>query len=130
MRKIMMLAMMFMVMLSVFNISFVNATTVTIAVDKIQDSGERVLAALMWVGYAVSILMMIFIGIKYILGAAESKANMKEALSGYIIGAAIVFSASTIMAIVIGLIPGAAGATAEQSASNLIDAIFSGNSTP
>ena len=71
------------------------------AAGNIYSSGVIILRALMWFGYAVAIGMVLFIGIKYMLGAADSKANMKSAITGWLIGALIVFMASSIVAWVI-----------------------------
>lgn len=117
MRKFVVFLMSFMMMFSLCNISFASAA------GEIQQAGVRIVSAIIWCGYAVSVLMMIFIGIKYILGSADSKANMKSAVSGYLIGATIIFSLSTIATIVMGLIP-SGGGTAEDMATSIVTGAF------
>lgn len=66
------------------------------AASEIQASGTKILNAILWFGYAISLAMIIFIGIKYMLGAADAKANMKSTLVSWVVGALIVFMATTI----------------------------------
>lgn len=70
--------------------------------SQLVDAAWNVVDALLWVGYAVALGMVVYIGIKYITGAADAKANMKSAVVSYLIGALIVFSATTIARIVVG----------------------------
>lgn len=67
------------------------------AAGEIQSKGETILSAILWIGYAVALGMVVYIGIKYILGAAEAKANMKSAIVTWLIGAFVVFSCTTIV---------------------------------
>lgn len=65
--------------------------------------------AVLWVGYAVALGMVVYIGIKYITGAADARANMKSAVVSYLIGALIVFSATAIARVVVGIAVGKNG---------------------
>ena len=69
--------------------------------DKLVEKAWDITSALLWFGYAIALGMVVYIGIKYITGAADAKANMKTAIVNYLIGAFIVFSATTIASIVI-----------------------------
>lgn len=70
--------------------------------SKLIEAAWGIVNALLWVGYAVALGMVVYIGIKYITGAADAKANMKSAVVSYLIGALVVFSATTIAKIVVG----------------------------
>lgn len=48
------------------------------------------------IGIVLSVVMLIVLGIKYMLGSVEEKANYKETLLPYIIGAFLVFTGSLI----------------------------------
>ena len=122
MRRFLIFLMSFVLMFSLSSISFASGDSGG-AVGAIQSAGERIVSAIIWCGYAISMLMLIFIGIKYILGSADSKANMKSAVSGYLIGAAIVFSVTTIMTIVVNLIPSSSH-SAGDIATSLVDKAF------
>ena len=106
--------MVFVVMLiSIFlmsNICFASAA------GDIKDKGTTILSAILWIGYAIALGMVVFIGIKYILGAADAKANMKSAITNWLIGAFIVFMCTTIAGWVVGVIGG------ENTAQDIIDA--------
>lgn len=73
-------------------------------VGKIKTAGNAILSALLWFGYAIALGMVIFIGIKYILGSADAKANMKSAIVNWLIGAFVVFMCTTIVGWVTGVI--------------------------
>ena len=76
------------------------------AAAEIKASGSQILSAVLWFGYAVSLGMVVFIGIKYMLGAADAKANMKSAIVSWLIGAFIVFMCTTIVGWVLGIVNG------------------------
>mgnify|MGYP004655301945 CR=1 FL=1 len=113
------------IMSTLMGISILCMTTVFAGgesqlVDKAWDVANTVL----WAGYAVALGMVVYIGIKYITGAADAKANMKTAIVNYLIGAFIVFTATTIAAIVFGVATnnGDAGGLASEIVGNAEDA--------
>lgn len=57
---------------------------------------QTMLGAIQWIGYAIAIGMLIYIGIKYVTSAANEKAELKSASVNYIIGAIIIAGAVTI----------------------------------
>ena len=50
------------------------------AAENIQTKGITIINAILWIGYAIALGMVVYIGIKYMLGAADAKANMKNAI--------------------------------------------------
>ena len=56
------------------------------------------------IGSAMSIFTMILLGVKYMLGSVEEKAEYKKSLFPYMIGAVFVFGASTIAGIVYSMV--------------------------
>lgn len=88
------------------------------AADQIMGKGTQIVNAILWCGYAVALGMVVFIGIKYILGSAEAKSNMKSAIVSWFIGAFIVFMCTTIVGWVMGVI----GAGDSGLAGGIIDA--------
>lgn len=56
----------------------------------------NILGAIQWVGYAFAVGMLIYIGIKYVMSAANEKADLKKGAINYVIGAIIIAGASTI----------------------------------
>ena len=63
-----------------------------------QGSGavSKILGAIQWIGYAFAIGMLIYIGIKYTMSAANEKADLKKGLINFVIGAVIIAGAATI----------------------------------
>lgn len=55
------------------------------------------------VGSAVAIIALIVLGIKYMMGSAEEKADYKKTLLPYFVGAVMVFGASVLTAFIYGL---------------------------
>lgn len=93
--------------------------------EAIQDRGLPILNALVWFGYAIALGMVVFIGIKYMLGAADAKANMKSAMISWLIGALIVFMATTIVGWVFGVIGINKGDTTKDLANDIINSVSS-----
>ena len=48
-------------------------------------------------------MVLVVLGIKYMIGSAEEKAEYKKTMIPYIIGAILVFAASAIASIVMGI---------------------------
>ena len=67
---------------------------------KINELGQNIIQIISVVGSIASVIVLIVLGIKYMMGSAEEKAEYKKTLLPYIIGAALVFAASSIAGIV------------------------------
>ena len=67
---------------------------------EIKNVGNSIIGILQVVGIVLSVVILIVLGIKYMMGSAEEKAEYKKTLMPYVIGAALVFAASTIAQIV------------------------------
>lgn len=68
--------------------------------DKLKDIGNIIIGFLQLIGSILSVIVLIIIGIKYLLGSVEEKAQYKETMKPYIIGAVLVFSITTILKII------------------------------
>lgn len=89
--------------LSIFSpiISNVNAVTdpssLTGADTKAFDTyGQKIIGMVQAIGSIVSVLVLVILGIKYMMGSAEEKADYKKTLIPYLVGAVLVFAASNI----------------------------------
>ena len=78
-----------------FNASDLTGNASSSAND-IKDIGNRIIGVLQAIGIIVSVVMVIVLGIKYMIGSVEEKAEYKKTLMPYFIGAALIFAASTI----------------------------------
>ena len=68
---------------------------------KLSDVGGKFLGILQVAGTGIAFIMLIVIGIKYITASANEKAQLKGQLTGFAIGALLLFAGSNIAAIVI-----------------------------
>ena len=74
--------------------------TSSTAATNATNLGNNVLGIVKVVGYAGAVIMLIIVAIKYLTASASEKADLKKNLITYVIGAIILFAASTIIAIV------------------------------
>lgn len=70
------------------------------SVEGLESIGNQVIQIVSTVGSIASVIVLIVLGLKYMMGSAEEKAEYKKTLMPYFIGAAMVFAASSIAAIV------------------------------
>lgn len=68
---------------------------------ELEDMSVEIIGVLKWIGYAIAIGMIIYIGIKYVMAAANEKASLKQAAINYVIGAIIVAGCTTILSFVV-----------------------------
>ena len=66
----------------------------------IQDLGNKIIGILQTVGVVLSVVILIILGIKYMMGSAEEKAEYKKTMIPYLMGAAFIFLAPTIANVV------------------------------
>ena len=69
--------------------------------DKLKDMANIVIGAIQIIGNVLSVAVLGILGIKYMLGSAEERAEYKKSLRPYLIGAIMVFGITNILAIVI-----------------------------
>lgn len=72
----------------------------------IQDLGNKVIGILQTVGIVLSVVILIILGIKYMMGSAEEKAEYKKTMIPYLMGAAFIFLAPTIANVVYNFLKG------------------------
>lgn len=63
---------------------------------EILDLGGKITGILQTVGIVLSVVILIILGIKYMMGSAEEKAEYKKTMIPYLVGAAFIFLAPTI----------------------------------
>ena len=67
---------------------------------EIEKVGNAVIQVLSVVGSILSVIVIVVLGIKYMLGSVEEKAEYKRTLIPFLIGAIFIFAESTIAGIV------------------------------
>lgn len=73
-----------------------NFTVTVSAPGSGQAFANKILGFVQWVGYAIAIGMLIYVGIKYVMASANEKADLKNSLIKYVIGAVLIAGATTI----------------------------------
>lgn len=68
--------------------------------NNVLNIGNRIIGIVQAVGTIASVIVLICIGIKYMMGSVEEKAEYKNTLIYYVIGAVLVFAISNITAII------------------------------
>ena len=63
---------------------------------KITSLGSQIIGIVTTIGSVVAVLVLVVLGVKYMMGSAEEKAEYKKTLMPYVIGSVLVFAASTI----------------------------------
>ena len=58
--------------------------------------GEKIIGGLQAIGNIVAVAILVVLGIKYMMGSAEEKAEYKKTMIPYVIGAVLIFAASNI----------------------------------
>ena len=64
--------------------------------SKLVHIGEVVVSGIRVIGIVLSVVILMIIGLKYMLGSVEEKADYKQTLVPYIVGAFILFTGSLI----------------------------------
>lgn len=67
--------------------------------EKIETATSKILTVISNIGIAVSVIMLAILGIKYMMGSVEEKAEYKQGLVPYVIGAFILFGVTTFVKI-------------------------------
>lgn len=68
--------------------------------DSVKTVGGSITGVIRVVGTIVAVAVLIVLGIKYMMGSAEEKAEYKKTLFPYIIGAVLIFAASQLADII------------------------------
>ena len=68
--------------------------------EKVAEMGGQIVGIIQTVGTVIAVVMLLVIGIKYMIGSAEEKSKYKETLLPYVIGAILIFAASTLVGVI------------------------------
>ena len=68
--------------------------------DEVAGMGGKIVGIIQTVGTVIAVVMLLVIGIKYMIGSAEEKSKYKETLLPYVIGAILIFAASTLVGVI------------------------------
>ena len=68
--------------------------------EMISNIGKIIVGIFRGLGTVVSVAILVIIGMKYMLGSVEEKAEYKKSLPPYLIGAILVFGITTILPLI------------------------------
>ena len=71
--------------------------------ESVKDIGGQIISIISIIGMIAAVGVLMVLGVKYMLGSVEEKAQYKKTLMPYIIGAVLVFAASSIASIIYNL---------------------------
>ena len=80
-----------------------NEDKVDIDASKLKDFSNTMANALIGIGTAIAVIYSVVLGIKFMIGSMEEKAEIKESLVPFIIGCAVLFGAYGIWKIVVSV---------------------------
>lgn len=72
-----------------------------IGADKLMNIGNTIIGTLQVIGSIISVAVLVILGIKYMVGSAEERAEYKKSMMPYIIGAIMVFAITNLLGIVV-----------------------------
>ena len=86
--------------------SEVNGSSGNANITGISSIGNNIVKVLQTIGIVLSVVVLIILGIKYMMGSAEEKAEYKKTMIPYIVGAALIFAASAFAQVIFNFFSG------------------------
>ena len=83
-----------------------SSTTEVIGASKLESMGNVIIGTIRTIASITSVAVLVVIGIKYMIGSVEEKAEYKKTMLPYVIGAVLVFGITNILSIVINVTSG------------------------
>ena len=80
--------------------------TTSNARNDVTKIGNQLIGIITTVGVVVAVIILLVLGIKYMMGSASEKAEYKKTMIPYLVGAILIFGASAITIVVVGLAQG------------------------
>lgn len=72
--------------------------------SEITNLGQKIIGAIQVIGIVIAVVVLLVLGIKYMVGSAEEKAEYKKTMMPYVVGALLIFAASTIVNVLYNVI--------------------------
>lgn len=73
------------------------------AQENVTNIGNQIIGIITTIGVVVAVVVLLVLGIKYMMGSASEKAEYKKTMIPYLVGAILIFGASTITKVVVAL---------------------------
>lgn len=65
--------------------------------------GNKIMGILQVVGVLIAVIILMVLGIKYMMGSAEEKAEYKKTMIPYIVGAVLIFAGTSLVRVIYSL---------------------------
>lgn len=65
-------------------------------------AGQNIIGVIQAIGSITAVVVLVALGIKYMMGSVEEKAEYKKTLMPYVIGAVLIFAASNLASVIYG----------------------------
>lgn len=85
------------------DVSKIDGKDGSVDTGKIQTVGNQIATIIRNVGIVAAVIILMVLGVKYMIGSAEEKAEYKKTFIPYLVGALILFGASGIAQAIITL---------------------------
>ena len=82
----------------------VNIDPTTKNTENVTNFGNKVIGMLQVVSTIIAVVIIIVLGIKYMMGSAEEKAEYKKTMIPYLVGAVLIFASATIVNVIYGVV--------------------------
>lgn len=82
--------------------SSINGTS-NVNINGVTTLGNDIVRVITTIGVVVSVIILIVLGIKYMMGSAEEKAEYKKTMIPYLIGAILLFAAVNLAGWIVGI---------------------------
>lgn len=77
-----------------------DGSSTSVETENITNLGNSIIAVVRIVGVVVAVVILLILGIKYMMGSAEEKADYKKSMIPYIVGAVLIFASTAIVGVV------------------------------
>lgn len=77
-------------------LAFSGITTTPTAPGSAATTASSIIGYIQWIGYAIAVGMLVYIGIKYVMASANEKADLKNSLIKYVIGSVLIVGGVTV----------------------------------
>ncbi len=81
-------------------LSGLNGQATGVSTTGLTNLGNSIVTVIRVVGIVVAVVILLILGIKYMMGSAEEKADYKKSMIPYIIGAILIFAATAIVGVI------------------------------
>lgn len=70
---------------------------------EVLNLGKTIVSIMQTVGIVVAVVVLLVLGIKYMMGSAEEKAEYKKTMIPYVVGAVLVFAGTSLVKVIYSL---------------------------